>query len=77
MREHHFKVAINYPKISGKVRYYCIVRRKNSIIQIGYWNLFGIKKGTAINLRGYVQSESELSGWIDFEKYSSTNQKIF
>lgn len=28
----------------------------------------GIKKGTAIDLRGYVQNKSELSGWLDFTK---------
>ncbi len=29
----------------------------------------GIHKGTAINVRGYVQNESELKNWIDFETY--------
>lgn len=28
----------------------------------------GIHKGTAIELRGYVQNQSELSGWLDFQK---------
>lgn len=26
---------------------------------------FGIHKGTSINIKGYVQSEAELAGWID------------
>ena len=28
----------------------------------------GIKKGAAVNIRGYVKSKSELDGWMDFEK---------
>lgn len=29
----------------------------------------GLHKGTAINIRGYVQSQTELTDWIDFEPY--------
>jgi murein DD-endopeptidase MepM/ murein hydrolase activator NlpD len=29
----------------------------------------GIHKGTAINFKGYVQAQSELSGWLDAMKY--------
>lgn len=29
----------------------------------------GIHKGTAINLKGYVQTQAELSGWLDAVKY--------
>jgi hypothetical protein len=29
----------------------------------------GIHKGTAMNVRGYVQNELELKNWIDFETY--------
>jgi len=29
----------------------------------------GIHKGTDVNIRGYVQSESELGDWIDAQKY--------
>jgi len=28
----------------------------------------GIKKGSTVNLLGYVQNESDLSGWLDFQK---------
>ncbi len=28
----------------------------------------GIHKGTAVDIKGYVQSQSELSGWLDFQK---------
>lgn len=31
----------------------------------------GIHKGTRIELRGYVQSRSELSNWLDFQQVSS------
>jgi len=30
---------------------------------------FGIHKGTAINILGYVQNQNDLSGWIDPELY--------
>jgi murein DD-endopeptidase MepM/ murein hydrolase activator NlpD len=30
---------------------------------------FGIHIGTAINILGYVQKQSDLSGWLDPEKY--------
>ncbi len=33
----------------------------------------GIKKGRAIDLRGYVQNKSELKSWIDFMKYWHKN----
>jgi hypothetical protein len=32
----------------------------------------GIHKGTDIDIRGYVQNESELKDWIDFETHQST-----
>jgi len=31
----------------------------------------GIKKGTVVDLRGYVQKESDLSGWLDFQNLIS------
>ena len=30
---------------------------------------FGIHKGSAINILGYVQNKADLSGWLDPEKY--------
>jgi murein DD-endopeptidase MepM/ murein hydrolase activator NlpD len=30
---------------------------------------FGIHKGTAINILGYVQAKADLSGWLDPEQY--------
>lgn len=30
---------------------------------------FGIHKGTSVNILGYVQKQSDLSGWLDAEKY--------
>lgn len=30
---------------------------------------FGIHKGTAINILGYVQKQADLSGWLDAEQY--------
>jgi murein DD-endopeptidase MepM/ murein hydrolase activator NlpD len=33
----------------------------------------GIRKGKEIDFRGYVQSESELDNWIDFESWRTTS----